>query len=133
MKPEVQSEQWYYISGGIITWPIQDDPTNMTEKFEVDQKIHTNELYPLNLTENILFWSYSPVHVRFFNGFFINIFSVMFVTSFYIYLVFIKISLELLAFAQQYSKNFDIIWTLLIDLAVSYFLDFFCQKQKIET
>ena len=25
---------------------------NMTEKFEHDQKIHTNEHYPLNLTKN---------------------------------------------------------------------------------
>ena len=71
----------------IITFLIQVDRMNMTEKFEHDQKIHTNEHYPLNLTENkinitrktninvcmwqkiILFWSYSPVHVRRLNDF----------------------------------------------------------------
>ena len=40
--------------GGIIIWPIQDDRMNMTKKFENDQKIHTDDHYLLNLTENII-------------------------------------------------------------------------------
>ena len=35
---------WYFsLNGGVITWPIQDDPMNMTKKFEHDGKIQTNE------------------------------------------------------------------------------------------
>ena len=28
---------------GMFTWPIQDDQMNMTEKVELEQKIHTHE------------------------------------------------------------------------------------------
>ena len=41
---------------GIITWPIQDDRMNMTKKFEHDQKIYTDDHYPLNLTKNIIYF-----------------------------------------------------------------------------
>ena len=39
---------------GIFTWPNQDDWMNMTEISENDQKIHTDEHKPLNLTKNII-------------------------------------------------------------------------------
>ena len=36
----------------MLTWPIQDDRKNMTENFEHDRKIHTNDHLPLNLIKN---------------------------------------------------------------------------------
>ena len=38
----------------MLIGPIQGDPMNMTKKVELDQKIHTNEHLPSNLTENII-------------------------------------------------------------------------------
>ena len=36
----------------MLTWLIQDDRMNMTERVELDQKIHIDEHSPSNLTQN---------------------------------------------------------------------------------